>query len=160
VQQSAGGAQRVKRVSLAGCAGGGACGVTRYTGFNLAAIAVDDNYIFVADSNVGTITRVPKDADGGAPVTITTGLHAPSFLLVDGGWLYWTETVGPGAGTTGGAVGRTKWDGTMASRLAVHQAFPLGVAVDATAIYWANQGTMTTPGYFDVHDGQIMRLAR
>jgi hypothetical protein len=48
----------------------------------------------------------------------------------------------------------------MASRLAVHQAFPLGVAVDATAIYWANQGTMTTPGYFDVHDGQIMRLAR
>jgi hypothetical protein len=62
-----------------------------------------------------------------------------------------------------GRVGRVATDGTGgAVYLSDHQAYPLGLASDATSIYWVNRGTITsvTNDAFGNADGEILRMAK
>jgi hypothetical protein len=61
-----------------------------------------------------------------------------------------------------GRVWRAAKDGSGATLLAVGQAWPYAIAVDADAVYWANRGSLTNEvtDAHDAKDGQIMRLPK
>jgi hypothetical protein len=94
-----------------------------------------------------------------ATTVLATGQNYPAGLAIDATGLYWSNS---GATGTDGLVvkcsirfcGRSSLDPSIIetpTQLAMGQSNPLGVALDATNVYWANSGTGT--------NGQIMKCA-
>jgi hypothetical protein len=101
-------------------------------------LAVDESptgYVYFSDINRGSLERVNKS--GGNPGLLIDGQSAPTALALapDGLTLYWTELF---AGTVRACpIGSC----TAGVRLiASGQTRPSGIRVDATHVYWANQG--------------------
>ena len=69
---------------------------------------------------------------GGAVTTIAQGDH-PGRIAIDGGYVYWTDQ-------SDNFVGKTTVDGSTTVTLAVAQDKPALLHVDATSVYWVNDG--------------------
>jgi hypothetical protein len=160
------GQQNLKRIDAAGCPDAGSCGTILHTSTFINAVAVDETYVYWAEQPTrgggGVIARRGKGIASGGYLVLAPLVNNAQFILVDGPWVYWTEfepSTSDGGPT--GAVGRVAKDGTGGvTYLADHQAYPLGMASDATAIYWVNRGTATNGGGFANADGQILLLAK
>jgi hypothetical protein len=125
-------------------------------------IAVDAGNVFFTDSGYqstqsGKVRRILKTGASQTPVDLVTGLgntrelalcHAslPTDCTTDK-WVYFTSY-------TDGTVQRVLKDGTKVQTLATGQNFPIGIAVDDAAVFWANYGTKATP------NGTIARLPK
>ena len=77
-----------------------------------------------------------------------------SGVAVDSGYVYWTSEASPDGGSAlnTGSVMKTPIGGGATKVLATGQAIPLDLKVDATNLYWVNQGEVTTP------NGSVMKL--
>jgi hypothetical protein len=106
-------------------------------------IAVDEAYVYFAAGQ--SVFRVPLA--GGTAVTLAaTGAME---VAVDETYVYFTDSGSPGT------VQKVAKTGGPAILLATDQAYPSGIAVDATSVYWVNAGdaVMRTLGM-----GSVMRL--
>jgi hypothetical protein len=90
------------------------------------------------------LMRMPKT--GGTPSAVASAGDSCSFA-VDETSAYWADTVG-------GVVMRAPLGGGVPTTLASDQRHPNHIAVDATSVYWTNEGSpmMGTP------DGAVMKL--
>jgi hypothetical protein len=159
--------QNLKRIDTAGCPDASSCGTILHAGTYINAVAVDGTYVYWAEQTVlgtgGQIARRGKDVDAGGYLVVAPSVNNVQFIVVDGPWLYFTEyaPANPDSGTAWGRVGRVGTDGTNLTYLADHQAYPLGLATDSTAIYWVNRGTLVQPANaFTASDGAILRMAK
>jgi hypothetical protein len=102
------------------------------------ALAVDESFLYWADSSGGTIGRA--STAGGAPATIASGQAKPLHIAVDANTLYWVNQLGA-------AVMEMPKAGGSPSLLAA-AAEPSALAIDAMSVYWANgtdQSVMSIP---------------
>lgn len=123
-------------------------------------VAVDGTSVYWSDSN-GTLLKVPLQ--GGAITTLVSIQSNGSSEPALGGAI---SLYGASAYLTGGAGGqnvmRVALGGGAEVTLASGQLEPTDVAVDATHVYWTNQGTWGTfPDGFPPPtpvDGSVMRM--
>ncbi len=98
------------------------------------SVAVADGFVFwVESTEPGRVMKVP--VGGGDPVVVAEGEHVPNQVAARGGYVYWTTTLADGA------VRRAKTSGGAAEDFAPHQAYAIGLALDATTAYWTAQGS-------------------
>jgi hypothetical protein len=150
---------RVSRVPLAG-----GTPTVLATGLDSpGSIAVDATSVYWVEG--GTDSRPPPDGDtklmaiplaGGVPTTLATAgvLASGSQLAIDARNAYWTISVYSAVNgksvSTEGKVLSVPLGGGAATTLAAGQNGPGAIAVDATAVYWLNQGS--------TDDGSVMKL--
>jgi hypothetical protein len=119
-------------------------------------LAVDATSVYWLESDGNQPTSKPSlmkmPKDGGSPVTLA--VPPPTFvsgIVVDATRVYWT-----GSSKTDGYVMAVPLGGGAATTLANNQADPLGLAEDATSIYWVDYG----PSGPTTAPGSVMRLAK
>jgi hypothetical protein len=97
--------------------------------------------------NGGAIVKVA--IGGGVPTTLASGQN-PAGIAVDDQNVYWTNSSSFTGNSDGGLGGVTNVDGSVMKvplgggapvEVAGGQANPMGIAVDAASVYWANNGT-------------------
>jgi hypothetical protein len=100
-------------------------------------VAIDETSVYWTDVALGTVSRIAKA--GGAIETIADHQDTPVQIIVDGDFVYWTNTPDLGLGSVmrapkngGPAVELATGGGNMASQ---HRG-PWAIAVDNTAVYW------------------------
>jgi hypothetical protein len=86
-------------------------------------------YIDVGDSSVHLVPLA-----GGPSVTLATNQAVPVRLAADGTYVYWSSNLG-------GAIVRTREDGTGTFEVVASASQPYALAVDATYVYWIDTGT-------------------
>lgn len=108
------------------------------TASKVGAIALDADNVYWVGTDVGSaVGKVPKVGGTAAILSNRPGAD-PQRLVVDDGFVYWTET---GIVSTGGQVLKIPLaGGGMPVVLATHQQTPYGIAVDDTYVYWSNSG--------------------
>jgi hypothetical protein len=137
----------VRKAPLDGLADGGSATVLASTqdvpGGN---IVVDSTSVYWAAGN--KILKAPKDgvADGGAPTVLASKqVEQPSGLAVDANNVYWVTTGTPPNNYLDGTVAMAPLggvpDGGAPTVLAAGQAYPTGIAVEGTDVYWLNGGS-------------------
>ncbi len=115
-------------------------------GLTPLAFVVSGTTLFVGASNgIHSCNGLPCTV---APSTVTA--NAVSAVTADATDIYWVE----GTGGTVHRCARTACD-TTKTTLATGQLMPNDIAVDGTAVYWANYGNATTGA-----GGSIMRLQK
>lgn len=98
------------------------------------AIAVDSASVYWT-TVFGTRSIMKVPLSGGAPTVIATGEN-PYGLAVTTDTIYWSD-FGSDAGSVDGAIMKAPLSGGSATTLASGERGPLGIAVDATNVYWA-----------------------
>jgi hypothetical protein len=105
-------------------------------------------YAFGGDVYFSTKSDIQKvnGASGGTPMVVVSGIaNGLTAMVVDTDGVYFTNN-------TAGTVQRAGSDG-VAHTIGASQVHPIGIATDATAIYWAEAGT-------GANDGQIMMAVK
>ena len=102
-------------------------------------LVVDGDYLYWADTGLGTISTVPLYGGDDNVITVFSGQNQPAGIAVYGDSIYWTNT-GDGTINTGPLSGGNPYAYTLVS----NQNAPMGLAVDGTSLYWANYGSGTT----------------
>ncbi|HWF56642.1 MAG TPA: MBG domain-containing protein [Solirubrobacteraceae bacterium] len=98
------------------------------------AMAVAGSYIYWTNENLGTIGRANLDGSGVNQSFITTGGVNLAGVAVDDAHVYWSEEFSA-------RIGRANLDGTGVDETFITGPnYPVGVAVNANYIYWANFG--------------------
>jgi hypothetical protein len=102
-------------------------------------IAVDDvNVYFTALSTTSdddAVYQIPKNATGSTPIELSGNDRQPWSLASDGTYVYWNDTIDPGA------VRRVVIGGNGATTLTAVDA--LGMSLSPTALFWvASSGTI------------------
>jgi hypothetical protein len=132
----------------------------------VAQIVVDATQVYFTDARQNALGRIlswPKDfsLDASAPsATLLDGLSLPTAIAVDGATVYFTEegTTDVSGQTAAGAgrVARCAAGGCndKATAVAGYVNHPLGIAVDATSVYWTDFGSATDAN--GTHDGRVM----
>jgi hypothetical protein len=109
----------------------GGTAVQLATALDPAGIAVDGNNVYFTTGD-GKIMQVPKN--GGDALTLASDLgNDPWAIAVDGENVY-------GASITNGTIVKIPVGGG-ASQVLASADYPMGVAVDANYVYWAEVGT-------------------
>lgn len=136
------GANEVLRVPLAG---GQPEIVTRALDFPLF-VASDGAALFVTSGQkyAGVVTKLaldPRAPDARAPVTLMDGLSGPRGIAVDGGYVYWTDTVDGALVRAANRLDDTARDGgtRTAARLAAGISGPSDLALAGGFAYVADQ---------------------
>lgn len=111
-------------------------------------LAIDANNVYWTD--FGAAWQMPKS--GGTPIMLGQG-SLTSGIAVDSSYVYWaSETGDVDAGPlNSGSIMKTPIGGGTTVEIATSQNIPLGVQVDATSVYWVNQGDTT------MADGMVMK---
>lgn len=128
---------------------GGASSVVAIGGDQKSCVVVDDTSVYFsvsstdADAGTGdTIYQAAKTQTGGAATPILTNQHVLGRLEYASGFLYWmTDVYGPGDGMFSGkdALVRLPTGGGPVEVLFADVApEPVGLAVDATTVYWSD----------------------
>ncbi len=105
-------------------------------------IAVNDSGVYftipfdMMGNNIGWLGQLPLS--GGEPTWVLKGLTYPHFLTVTDDKLYFGQAVVDGTGFVGGYVSEAPLAGGVVKNLATDEVTPQGIAVDAEAVYWAN----------------------
>lgn len=90
-------------------------------------VVVDDEYLYWVDEN--GVERAP--IQGGSETTIVPGSWGDGDLTLDSTNLYWADA--------SGHVYQTKKDGSSGAIELGASTEPIGVAVDATTVYWCDE---------------------
>ena len=93
------------------------------------------NYAMWTSGSMGAIRKAPKS--GGAVVTIASADH-PAGLATDGNSVFWSDW-------SKGTVMKAPLAGGAPTTLANGETNPLGVAADATDVYWTTCYAMSGP---------------
>ena len=93
-----------------------------------SAIAVDGEYVYVADRHAGTVIAVPCEGGDDDDYTIAVGQHGTGALAVDDESVYWT--------TSEGALRCAPKDGGPVVTLAERPGPAGALVVDRTGVYW------------------------
>ena len=101
-------------------------------------LVVDGDYLYWADTGLGTINVVPLYGGDDNVVTLFSGQNQPAGIAVSGDSIYWTNT-GDGTINAGPLAGGNTYAYTLVS----NQNAPMGLALDGTSLYWANYGDGT-----------------
>jgi hypothetical protein len=98
-------------------------------------VAVDGTSVYWGNDTVaGAILKAPLG--GGTPVLLAAPASAPVVIVLDGLFAYWTESVSPAN------VMKIGLNGGSPTVLATGSD-PLGIAIDATTIYWTDWNLQT-----------------
>lgn len=116
------------------------------------AIAVGPLYVYWADSTRGVVMRAQSDGLGLVSAFLSN-LKEPNAVLVHDGTLYVAEA-GTKGDYTDGKIIAVRLDGTGRTTLAENQLRPHALAIDESALYWANYGTSSPTGY----NSSVMKL--
>jgi sugar lactone lactonase YvrE len=114
---------------------------------NPGRLAIDATSVYWAVSpsqSTGKVMRVALDGTG--VTVLASGSYAnPWSIAVNSAAVFWldqgSDEVSGGMTVADGAVMRVGLDGTAASVVASQQPNPRGIAVDATDVFWASEGT-------------------
>jgi hypothetical protein len=111
-------------------------------------LATDGTYLYFGDTVTDTIQRMPLS--GGSAATIASGQTDPNALTLDSGEVFWT---------TSDSVRKAPASGGAPVNLASGQLEPggwgaAGILVDATSVYWVNEGQSASA------NGSIMKVGR
>jgi hypothetical protein len=112
-------------------------------------VAIDANNVYWTDG--AAVWQVSKS--GGTPMMLGQGTLT-SGVAVDSSYVYWTTETAADAGATPdntGSIMKTPIGGGATVTIASGQNIPLDLQVDATSVYWVNQGDVTTA------DGMVMK---
>lgn len=125
---------------------------TTETNYQPQGLAITDDYIFWANTGTNTIGCAKIDGSG-ANQSFITGALGPFGMATDGTNIYWANSAGATAGTSGSTIGKadisSMTDCQSNQVSGITQSFitgaaaPSGVAVDSTYIYWTNFTTGT-----------------
>jgi sugar lactone lactonase YvrE len=101
-------------------------------------MVIDEAFVYWFNANDGGIYRSARD--GNSAATLLVSPANTTQLAVDDSNLYWTTTA---AGSVS-KVSKTARGLTMPTMIANNQMAPIGIAVDANAIYFGT--TVPAPG--------------
>jgi hypothetical protein len=104
------------------------------SGSNPEDLVVDNGAIYF--TNLGDDSVRGVSLSGGQVTTLATGQARPMRIAADGTFVYWSSNLG-------GAVLRTREDGTGSPTVLASASNPWGIAVDSSWVYWMDTGTLS-----------------
>src|SRR5579883_636288 len=116
-------------------------------GGSLEAIGVDPDSVYWIDISKKPHTIMRAPVVGGSASIVAPTPDGSDHLVIDDGYVYWTNPAG-------GTVMGVSANGGATTVLASQQNAPQALAVDATSVYWATAGGSGTAAY----PGTIMKV--